>query len=120
MVRLCVRIGVTTALSVLMIHLYLLFISIYQENQPLSDLTLETTVREKSIAGPGATADVVWASPYERHQWIVVFSVDRVVQGRFQESAVRFLVHSPSADLGVHEEGQRVVLKRRRGEWTHP
>jgi hypothetical protein len=120
MFRLFVRIGVTTALSVLMINIYLIFIAIYQENQPLSDLTLETTVREKSIAGPGATADVRWVSPYERKQWVVVFDVDRVVQGRFENREVRFLVHSPSADLGVREVGQRVVLERRRGEWRHP
>ncbi len=115
MFRLFVRIGVTTALSVLMIYLYLIFISIYQKNQPRSDLTLETTVREKSIAGPGATADVVWASPYERQRWIVVFDIDRIVLGQFEKSEIRFLVHSPSRDLGEH-----VVLERRRGEWKHP
>ena len=120
MFRLFVRIGVTTALSALMIYLYLVFISIYQENQPLSDLTLETTVREKSIARPGETADVRWVSPYEPQQWIVVFDVDRVVLGRFEKSEIRFLVHSPSADLGVREMGQQVLLERRRGEWKHP
>ncbi len=120
MFRLFVRIGVTAALSVLMVYLYLIFIAVYQENQPLSDITLETTVREKSIAEPGETADVRWVSPYERKQWVVVFDVDRVVQGRFENREVRFLVHSPSADLGVREVGEHVVLKRRGSEWRRP
>ena len=119
MFRLFVRIGVTTALSVLMICRYLVFISIYQENQPVSDLTLETTVREKSIAGPGETADVRWVSTYEPHQWIVVFDIDKVVLGRFEKSEIRFLVHSPSADLGVRDVGQHVVLERLGGQWRH-
>ncbi len=144
MFRLFVRIGVTTALSVLMIYLYLVFISIYQENQtpsgalvestgipgphvlrtrrsePLLDVTLETTVREKTIAAPGETADVLWPSPYEPNQWIVVFDVGKVTRGRFEKSEIRFLVHSPSADLGVREVGQHVVLERHGAEWQHP
>jgi hypothetical protein len=144
MFRLFVRIGVTTALSVLMIYLFLVFIAIYQENrtparvtvvstgppgphvlrirenEPLSDVTLETTVREKTIAGPGETADVLWPSPYEPNQWIVVFDVDKVTRGRFEKTEIRFLVHSPSADLGVREVGQHVVLERHGAEWQHP
>ena len=80
MFRLFVRIGVTAALSVLMVYLYLIFIAVYQDNQPLPDVTLETTVRGITIAGPGETADVRWVSPYERKQWIVVFDVDRMLQ----------------------------------------
>jgi hypothetical protein len=120
MFRLLVRIGVTTAMSVRIIDLYLIFTSIYQENQPLSGITLETTVREKTIAATGEAADVRWVSPDQRQQWVVVFHVDRVVQGRFEKSEIRLLVHSPSADLGVREAGQHVVLKRRGGEWQHP
>jgi hypothetical protein len=50
----------------------------------------------------------------------VVFDVDKVMQGRFEKREIRFLVHSPSADLSVREVGQRVVLERRGGEWQHP
>jgi hypothetical protein len=120
MFRLFVRIGVTTALTLQMIYLYLIFISTYQDNQPLPDVTLETTVRGMTIAGPDETADVRWVSPYETKRWVVVFDVDRVVQGRFENREVRFLVHSPSADLRVQDQGQHVVLQRRRGDWQHP
>jgi len=120
MLRLFVRVAVTTLLSVLIIYLYLIFITIYQENQPLSDTKIETTVREQTIAGPDETADVRWVSPYEQHRWVVVFDVDRVVQGRFEKRRIRFLVHSPSRDLGVSEAGQHVVLERRGGEWQRP
>ena len=120
MFRLFVRIGTTTALSLLMIYLYLVFITVYQENQPFSDVKIETTVREKTIAGPGESADVRWVSPYERKRWVVVFHVDRVLRGRFEEREISFLVHSPSADLGVREAGQHVVLERRGGDWRRP
>ena len=100
MPRLFVQIAATSLLSVLMIYLSLIFVAIYQENRPLSDVKIETTVREKTIAGPDETADVEWLSPYERHRWVVVFDVDRVVRGRFERRQIRFLVHSPSRDLG--------------------
>jgi hypothetical protein len=98
----------------------LVFIRVYQENQPFSDVQIESTVREKTIAGPGESADVRWVSPYERQRWVVVFHVDRVLRGRFLEHEISFLVHSPSADLGVREAGQHVVLERRGGEWQRP
>ena len=120
MFKLFVRVGVTTALAFLMIYLYLLFITVHQESQPLSDVKIETTVREKTIAAPGETADVRWVSPYESKQWVVVFQVDRVLRGRFEEHEIRFLVHSPSRDLGVREEGQHLVLERRGGERQRP
>ncbi len=40
MLRLFVQVAVTTLLSVLIIYLYLIFITIYQENRPLADLAV--------------------------------------------------------------------------------
>jgi hypothetical protein len=117
MLKLFVRAGVTIAVTVLMIYLYFIFISVYQENQPLSDVKIATTVQELEIADPAETADVRWASRYERRQWRVVFKVDKVLYGRFEKPQLSFLVHSPSADLGIRKTGERVVLKRRAGEW---
>jgi hypothetical protein len=91
-----------------------------QGQRAFADVELETTVRQQSVAGPGAAADVRWVSPAERRQWIVVFGVDRVVRGRFEEPQIRFLVHSPSVDLGVTQGCQHVVLRRRNGEWQRP
>jgi hypothetical protein len=119
MLRLFVRTGVTAALALLMIYLYLILASIYQGQQPFADLKLETTVRKIEIAGPAATADVQW-SKADPNRWLVVFDVDRVVKGRFEEPQVRFVVHSPSADLSVRDVGQHVTLERRNGAWERP
>jgi hypothetical protein len=100
----------------------LMFISIYQGDRltPPQNVKIATIVRQIEIARPGETAAVRWSSPYERHQWVVVFDVDRVLFGRFERPQLRFLVHSPSADLGVRKTGQHVVLERRDGEWQQP
>jgi hypothetical protein len=133
MLRPIVRIGVSAGLVVLMAYLCLIFISIYQENhslsdvgmestdwESLSDVKIETTVREIMIAGPDETADVQLVSRHDRHRWVVVFDVDRVLEGRFEKREIRFLVHSPSRDLGVHEKGQHAVFEREAGAWVRP
>jgi hypothetical protein len=53
-------------------------------------------------------------------EWVVVFDMDKVMQGRFEKRQIRFLVHSPSADLSVREVGQHVVVERLGGQWRHP
>ena len=107
MVRYVIRYGVGIVLVLLILYLYMLFISVYQEVSG-GDVRVEAVVEEIRIAYP--------TDPWRR--WVVVFRLTGTLNGRGDAETVAIQVHSPSADLGVLNTGQKVVLIRRGSVWS--
>jgi hypothetical protein len=121
--RNAIRYGIGIVLTLMVVYLYLIFITVYQEKHYPSETDMEAIVREVRIAEPGDVVDVDAISPYERHRWVVVFDVTRVLKGSYGKSQISFMIHSPSRDMGVSKAGERVVLQWRDFCWQiegHP
>jgi hypothetical protein len=77
---------------------------------PTGEIQAEATVVEERIDN------------LPRKNWAVRFQVTKVLKGRFGESELRFVVHSPSQELGLRGGvGQRGVLHgfRRSGRYVY-
>src|SRR5262245_210989 len=77
----------------------------------ISDVVLVGTVLRCDIVSAerpiDVSADTVTVGV---DNWVISFSVDRVISGEFQPDEVNVLVHSPS-DFGVAAPGDRVKLR---------
>src|SRR5579883_875404 len=75
---------------------------------PDGDIQVEATVVEEDIV-PGGIVNGRRHKPWEN--WVVRFQITRVLKGRLNKSELRFVVHSPSQELGLTGGvGQRGVL----------
>jgi hypothetical protein len=85
-----------------------------QEKTDLDSLTVpghvllaEVIVKEIRIAESQDFIDLHAKYPHKWERYVVTFEVTKVLKGRFDRPEIKVLVHSPSSDLHVREEGQR-------------
>ena len=107
-IRYVIRYGIGFILTLMMLYLYLIFISVYRDAYG-NEIRAEATVQEIRIAGPVLS---------EWRRWVVVFRVTKLLKGRLDTPKIVIQVHSPSLDLGVSKVGQSVLLHRRDSSWT--